>query len=54
VVVGLIRFDIEKVANSRLDVATHSVTKTGFTIRLSTWADTKIWSVNCSWFAYGR
>jgi len=54
VVVGLAEFDIENSANSRLGVSPVNVTNVGFTLRLSTWADTKIWSVACSWFAYGH
>ncbi len=49
---GLKRLDVDKNTAVRFDFNSVQVTPNGFFINLATWADTKIYSIGVSWFAY--
>jgi hypothetical protein len=54
VTLGVTGFDISNQNGVRLTVKVEKVTIAGFVIRVSTWADSKIFSVNGDWFAFGK
>ncbi|HYP76461.1 MAG TPA: H-type lectin domain-containing protein [Polyangiaceae bacterium] len=51
--VGLVGIDASKEDNLRLSVRAESITEYGFVLRVETWLNTKIWSVEVSWLAIG-
>lgn len=51
--VGVVGIDVSKDDNVRLSVRAESITEHGFTLRVETWLNTKIWSVEISWLAIG-
>jgi hypothetical protein len=52
--VGIAGFDIENGDASRLRVRVRRISAEGFTVELQTWFNTRIWSVDLSWFAIGH
>ena len=54
VTLGITGFDISNEKGVRLSVKVEKVTIEGFVIRVTTWADSKIFSVNGDWFAIGK
>jgi hypothetical protein len=44
--------DVEQAINTRVSVAPINISATGFDIQVSTWADSKVYSVGISWVAY--
>ncbi len=54
VTLGITGFDISNEKGVRLSVKVEKVTIAGFVIRVTTWADSKIFSVNGDWFAIGK
>jgi hypothetical protein len=54
VTLGVTGFDISNQYGVRLSVKVEKVTIAGFVIRVTTWADSRIFSVNGDWFAYGK
>jgi len=54
VTLGITGFDISNEKGVRLTVKVEKVTIAGFVIRVSTWADSKIFGVNGDWFAIGK
>ncbi len=54
VTLGVTGFDISNEKGVRLTVKVEKVTIAGFVIRVTTWADSKIFSVNGDWFAFGK
>ncbi len=51
--VGVVGLDVSKDDNLRLSVRAEDITTQGFTLRVETWLNTKIWSVEVSWLAIG-
>ncbi len=51
---GFALWDISNAAGTRVDLATESITKLGFTIRFTTWGDTKIARMRVNWMAIGE
>ncbi len=51
--VGVVGLDVSKDDNLRLSVRAEDITTQGFTLRVETWLNTKIWSVDVSWLAIG-
>lgn len=54
VTLGITGFDISNQNGVRLSVKVEKVTIAGFVIRVSTWSDSKIFSVTGDWFAFGK
>lgn len=54
VTLGVTGFDISNEKGVRLSVKVEKVTIAGFVIRVTTWADSKIFSVSGDWFAFGK
>lgn len=54
VVVMLTMIDSEKSANVRLNIFPENITVNGFSIRIVTWSDSKIYGFGASWFAYAE
>jgi hypothetical protein len=52
VMVSVSQLDADKGFNSRYNVEVLSVSRDGFTIKIQTWADTKIFSIGGYWLAY--
>jgi hypothetical protein len=50
--VMLNQIDTDQAVNTRISVQVTSVTQSGFSIEVSTWADSKVYGVGVSWFAY--
>jgi hypothetical protein len=51
---GITEFDILEDSNTRLKVFASEITNRGFVIHVKTWCDTKVWSVEVDWLAYGK
>ncbi|KAK6347976.1 hypothetical protein TWF718_005796 [Orbilia javanica] len=54
VMASIFFMDVDKESNFRLNVEVQSVDVEGFQLRLSTWDDTKIYSVKVQWVAFGK
>lgn len=52
VMAAISSLDSSNQANLRVTVSVQSVTATGFTVKVDTWADTKLAQVGVSWVAY--
>ena len=52
VIVSVTQIDADKEANSRYNVEVLSVSRDGFTVKIKTWADSKIFSISGYWLAY--
>jgi opacity protein-like surface antigen len=52
--IGVTGFDIDNGDNARLNVGIKNVDVSGFDVELRTWLNTRIWSVDLSWFAIGH
>jgi len=50
---GLVGIDSSKDDNLRLSLRAENITQYGFSLRVETWLNTKIWSVEVSWLAIG-
>lgn len=44
--------DTDQAVNTRISVQATSVTQSGFSVEVSTWADSKVYGVGVSWIAY--
>lgn len=51
--VGVVGVDVSKDDNFRLSVRAEDITRYGFSLRVETWLNTQIWSVEVSWLAIG-
>lgn len=51
---GLYTLDVFNGANLRVDTAVINLSKTGFQLTLSTWADTALYGAFASWMACGK
>lgn len=52
VIISVTQLDTDKGFNSRYNVEVLSVSRDGFTIKIRTWADSKIYSISGNWLAY--
>ena len=52
VIVSVTRLDADKGVNVRYNVEVLSVSRDGFTVKIKTWADSKIFSISGYWLAY--
>lgn len=50
---GLTGLDIDQRDTSRVNVIASEITKTGFTAIITTWRETRVYSVSFSWLALG-
>ncbi|HEY3665652.1 MAG TPA: H-type lectin domain-containing protein [Polyangiaceae bacterium] len=51
--VGVVGLDASKDDNLRFSLRADEITTDGFTLRVETWLNTKIWSIEISWLAIG-
>jgi hypothetical protein len=49
---SITQLDADKTANSRYNVEVISVSRDGFTVKIRTWADSKIFSISGYWLAF--
>lgn len=54
VLVSVTHLDADKGFNNRYNVEVLSVSRDGFTIKVQTWADTKIYSIGGYWLAFSE
>jgi len=54
VVLSVSQIDADKMANQRYNVEVMSVSRDGFTIKIRTWADSKIFSLSGYWLAHAE
>lgn len=52
VMVSVSQLDADKTFNSRYNVEVLSVSRDGFTVKIKTWADSKIFSIGGYWLSY--
>jgi hypothetical protein len=51
---GLAGFDIDQRDSARINLQAANISQTGFTALISTWRDTRVYSVTLSWLAVGN
>lgn len=51
--VGFSMLDISNAAGARIDVTAEDIGRTGFVLRVGTWADSRIARVRVAWIAFG-
>jgi hypothetical protein len=51
---GLAGFDIDQRDSARINLQATDITAAGFTALISTWRDTRVYSVTLSWIAVGH
>ncbi|MDR3627857.1 MAG: H-type lectin domain-containing protein [Ignavibacteriaceae bacterium] len=54
VVLSVTHLDADTKTTVRYDVVASSVSRDGFTIKISTWSETKIFGIGGSWIAYSN
>lgn len=54
VIVSVTQLDADKGFNSRYNVEVLSVSRDGFTVKIKTWADSKIFSISGYWLAFAE
>ena len=54
VVLNITKIDCSNTTNTRYNVTAISVSRDGFTIKIDTWADSKIFSIGGTWLAHAR
>lgn len=52
VILSVTQLDGDKAFNQRYNVEVLSVSRDGFTIKIRTWADSKVYSISGYWLAY--
>lgn len=52
VMISVTQLDADKGFNNRYNVEVLSVSRDGFTIKIRTWADSKVYSISGYWLAY--
>jgi H-type lectin domain len=52
VMLSVTQIDADKGSNSRYNVEVISVSRDGFTVKIRTWADSKVYSISGFWLAY--
>ena len=50
---GLTGFDIDNGESARITVVPMNITANGFTVKVETWARTRVYSVDINWLAIG-
>lgn len=50
---GLTALDIDQRDTSRVNIAATEISESGFTVVISTWRETRVYSVGFSWLALG-
>ena len=51
IILSITQMDSDKESNVRVNVEAISISRDGFTIKVSTWADTKLFSISGYWLA---
>lgn len=51
IILSITQMDSDKEANVRINVEAISISRDGFTLKVSTWADSKLFSISGSWLA---
>ncbi len=54
VVLSVTHCDIDNKANTRYDVEATSISRDGFVVKIKTWSDSKIYSIQGNWLAYSE
>jgi hypothetical protein len=54
IVLSVTSLDADTKSNMRYSIETSSVSRDGFTIKISTWSETKIFSIGGNWVAYSN
>jgi hypothetical protein len=52
VMLSVTQIDADKGSNNRYNVEVISVSRDGFTVKIRTWADSKVYSISGFWLAY--
>ena len=52
--VSLVGFDIDNDDNARLSIKATNISVEGFSVQMITWLNTRMWSVEVSWIAFGH
>jgi hypothetical protein len=52
VIISVTQLDADKGSNSRYNVEVLSVSRDGFTVKILTWSDSKIFGISGYWLAY--
>lgn len=52
VMISVTQIDADKGFNTRYNVEVLSVSRDGFTVKIRTWADSKVYSISGYWLAY--
>ena len=52
VMISVTQIDADKAFNNRYNVEVLSVSRDGFTVKIRTWADSKVFSISGYWLAY--
>lgn len=50
---GLTGFDMDQRDSARIKLKTTDITTAGFKVEISTWHETRVYGVECNWFAIG-
>jgi hypothetical protein len=51
--IGLTGFDIDQSASARIKLGAAQITAEGFSVEITTWLNTRVYSVDFSWIAMG-
>jgi hypothetical protein len=54
IILSVTRIDADKNTNQRYNVEVMSVSRDGFTIKVNTWSDSKIFSISGYWLAHAE
>lgn len=54
VIVTLSMLDADSKTNVRLNVEATAISRDGFTVKITTWGDTKLFGVGGNWIAYAK
>ena len=54
VILSVTQIDGDKAFNQRYNVEVLSVSRDGFTVKIRTWADSKIYGISGYWLAYSE
>jgi hypothetical protein len=54
VVLSVTSLDMDTKSNSRYSIEASSVSRDGFTIKISTWSESKIYGISGSWLAFSN
>lgn len=54
IVLTVTQIDADKDANQRFNVEAMSISRDGFTVKIRTWADSKVYSISGYWMAHAE